>query len=92
MENRAYGEQYANIYFARLVKKRPKVYQQAKRAWDTLVMDGTQAKYSLKVLDVGKHRLSWVVGTVYREMKFKPSILEEVTASVSIIEGQIKVI
>lgn len=83
MQNRSYGEQYSNIYFARLIKKRPKVYSQAKRAWGGLVKDGVEAKYSLKVLDVGNHELSWVVGTVYREMKYKPSLLAEITASVS---------
>lgn len=83
MEKRQYGEQYSNIYFARLVKKRPKVYSQGKRAWDGMKIDGNDVKYSLKVLDTGSNKVSWVVGTVYREMKFKPSILEEITASVS---------
>lgn len=81
MEKRAYGEQYSHIYFDRLTAKRPKVYAVAKRVWDGLKIDGEMAKYSLKVLDVGNHPISWVVGTVYREMKFKPSILEQITAS-----------
>lgn len=81
MANRKYGEQYSNIYYSRLTKKRPMVYAQGKASWNGLKMNGEEAKYSLKVLDVGNNSLSWVVGTIYREMKLKPSILEEITAS-----------
>lgn len=83
MTNRQYGEQYSNIYFARLTSKRPKVYSQGKKAWHSMKIDGNEVKYSLKVLDTGNTKVSWVVGTIYREMKYKPSILEEVSASVS---------
>lgn len=81
MANRKYGEQYSNIYFKRLEKLRPKVYIQGKNAWEGLKYNGEVAKHSPKVLDVGNNAVSWVVGTVYREMKLKPSILEEITAS-----------
>lgn len=81
MANRKYGEQYSHIYYSRLTKKRPAVYAQGKAAWNGLKMGGEEVKYSLKVLDVGNNSISWVVGTIYRDMKLKPSILEEITAS-----------
>lgn len=81
MEKREYGEQYSHIYFDRLTLKRPQVYAVAKDAWEGIKIDGEVAKHSLKVLDLGTHPLSWAVGTVYREMKFKPSILEQITAN-----------
>lgn len=83
MEERSYNEQYSNLYLNRLKKLRVKVYNKGSSAWSGMVRDGIPVKYSDKVLDLGKNRISWTVGTIYRDMGMKPSILEEVTASVS---------
>jgi DNA polymerase delta subunit 2 len=40
-----------------------------------------KASYCGKVLDVKQGNLVWMVGTVYKEMKYKPNILDDVAAS-----------
>lgn len=47
-----------------------------------MIVDGSTVHYSDKVLDLGRKKTSWAVGTIFREMKYKPSILEEISASV----------
>lgn len=84
MEQRQYDVQYANIYLKRLSQTRQKAYKQGYDAWSDMIIENNPVKYSEKVLEVGRNKYCWVVGTIYREMKLKPSILEEVSASVSI--------
>lgn len=83
MEQRQYDVQYANVYLQRLAKIRQKAYKQGHDAWGDMIIENIPVKYSEKVLEVGRNKYSWVVGTIYREMKLKPSILEEVATSVS---------
>lgn len=73
------------MYILKIKALREKAYQQGKKSWEGMKMDGTPAKYSAKVLDIGKQQLSWSVGTVYCDMELKPSILEEVSKSVSLL-------
>lgn len=82
MTQRKYLEQYSNLYLSRLNQLRCVVLEQGRRSWDGMVRNSISVKHSDKVLDVGKNKISWAVGTIYREMRLKPSILEEVTVSV----------
>ncbi|CAN6634715.1 DNA polymerase delta small subunit [Trichomonascus vanleenenianus] len=79
---RNYNQQYCNIYFARLRQLRSIVAEQASRAWDGMKVgkDLTVERVD-KVLDVRQGKLVWILGTVYKEMQFKPDILKEVTRS-----------
>ncbi|KAF9408365.1 hypothetical protein BGZ94_002340 [Podila epigama] len=76
VKSRDYKLQYAHLYFMRLMLMRPVVLQQAKEKWDSL---DSKAKHVDKVLDVQQGEISYLVGTVYIEMKLKPNILNDIT-------------
>ncbi|KAH6689009.1 DNA polymerase subunit delta-2 [Plectosphaerella plurivora] len=77
--NRSYKQQYADIYYLRLVKIKPAVEAIASETWDGTVIGGEAVKKVDRVLDVRQGELCWVTGTVYMEMPLKPSILEDVS-------------
>ncbi|KAG0357679.1 hypothetical protein BGZ54_000231 [Gamsiella multidivaricata] len=76
VDSREYKLQYAHLYFTRLVLMRPKVLKQAKLKWGSL--DSTP-KHVEKVLDVQPGEISYLIGTVYMDMKLKPNILNDIT-------------
>ncbi|KAF9907612.1 hypothetical protein BX616_000372 [Lobosporangium transversale] len=76
VKTRDYRLQYAHLYFTRLVLMRPKVLEQAKKQWNSLP---SKPKHVEKVLDVQPGEISYLVGTVYTEMKLKPNILNDIT-------------
>lgn len=84
MEKRVYNEQYANMYILKIEELRQKAFNQGHKSWNDMIANGNRVQHSEKTLDVGKHRICWTVGTVYCDMDLKPSILEEVSKSVSI--------
>ncbi|KAF9924068.1 hypothetical protein FBU30_005908 [Linnemannia zychae] len=73
---RDYKQQYAHLYFVRLVLMRPLVLAQAKHKWASL---DPKAKHVEKVLDVQQGEISILIGTVYMDMKLKPNILDDIT-------------
>lgn len=77
--DRPYGKQFASIYYNRLVQLRPRVLHNAKKKWGDEVINGKKVVKKEKVLDIRSDEPSWVVGTIYCEMKYKPNILEEVS-------------
>ncbi|ERT02050.1 DNA polymerase delta subunit 2 [Sporothrix schenckii 1099-18] len=80
LENsRQYQQQFADMYFLRLAKIKPAVDKVATEAFSDVVVGGTHAKKVERVLDVRQGELCWVSGTVYMDMPFKPSILEDVS-------------
>mmetsp|Transcript_34598 Transcript_34598/g.87513 ORF Transcript_34598/g.87513 Transcript_34598/m.87513 type:complete len:484 (-) Transcript_34598:388-1839(-) len=71
---RSYERQYAQLYFARLMVMSKAVKQQVAARWAGLPM--------VKILEVGAQEEGLevcVVGTLYKDMKLKPSILDEYT-------------
>ncbi|KAF9431098.1 hypothetical protein BGZ76_000576 [Entomortierella beljakovae] len=74
--SRDYRLQYAHLYFMRLMLMRPKVLKQAEEKWGSL--DPTP-KHAEKVLEVQQGEVSYIVGTVYMDMKLKPNILNDIT-------------
>lgn len=81
LEKRTYQQQYANIYYMRLELQRSALIKAAQEAWSSMTVDGHSVKYVKKALEIEPETVSWVVGTVYRELSYKPNILDEVTAS-----------
>lgn len=77
--SRQYQQQFADMYFLRLAKIKPAVDAVALDVFDDVVVGGTKAKKVERVLDVRQGELCWVSGTVYMDMPFKPSILEDVS-------------
>ncbi|KAF9173907.1 hypothetical protein BGX21_008206 [Mortierella sp. AD011] len=76
VKSRDYKLQYAHLYFMRLVLMRPKVLEQAELKWGSL---SPVPKRVEKVLDVQQGEISYIVGTVYMDMKLKPNILNDIT-------------
>jgi len=65
------NHQYANLYFTRLATLRPPVHDAAKRRW------GEVAKSPVKTLDAEPGTAAVIIGTVYKDMKRKPNVLED---------------
>ena len=66
--------QYANLYFQRLVAQRPGVWRrQHSRRWAGDIE-------RVKTLDVEPEQQVIVIGTLYKDMKAKPSIMDEMNA------------
>ncbi|KAF9999862.1 hypothetical protein BGZ65_004843 [Modicella reniformis] len=76
VRSRDYKLQYAHLYFMRLMLMRPKVLKQAELKWGSLE---PRPKHVEKVLDVQQGEISYLVGTVYMDMKLKPNILNDIT-------------
>ena len=76
---RSYEQQYAQLYFYRLVQMRPILEEAAKKKWPT----GRVIRI-LDIPDSGEEVV--VVGTLYKEMALKPSILDEYTKERALAE------
>ncbi len=69
LEKRTYDSQYAPIYFCRLELMTPLLLARIAQQWPGVPVS--------KILDLPEGQEVAVVGTVYKEMKLKPSILDE---------------
>ncbi|NXD87492.1 DPOD2 polymerase, partial [Halcyon senegalensis] len=69
---RSFSRQYAHIYAARLAQMRPGLEQRARQKWGTDV-----AVKKLSELQAGEK--CCVVGTLFKEMRLQPSILQEIS-------------
>lgn len=77
--NRDYDRQFSQLYFYRLAQLRPRVIENAKRTWPDV-------EY-VRVLDVPEDKEVFIVGTLFKEMSLKPSILDEYTKDVAPLVG-----
>ncbi|KAK0659269.1 DNA polymerase delta subunit 2 [Lasiodiplodia hormozganensis] len=77
--DRHYVQQYADMYFLRLVQLKPIVEQNAAEKWAGYTIRGAKARQVERVLDVRQGELCWVVGTVYMETPLKPKVLEDIS-------------
>ena len=75
---KSFTQQFSHIYYARLHLLRPCLMEQAQSYIATV---STQPKPRLckNVLDIHKGELCILIGTLYKDMKLKPSILDEYT-------------
>ena len=64
-----YDRQYAQLYFYRLLKIRPSVEAAAKQRWPGVP--------EVRVMDAQEGADCVLIGTLYKDMKLKPSILDE---------------
>lgn len=71
-EKRDYERQYSNLYFSRLMTMAPLVQQRAHAKWDHLAPHFCKSILELKE---GQHCV--IFGTVYKDMRLKPNILDE---------------
>ncbi|KAL3142785.1 hypothetical protein ABBQ38_003084 [Trebouxia sp. C0009 RCD-2024] len=69
LATQAFDRQYAHIYFQRLMLMKPPLLAKARQKWP-----GVQLA---NILTLPENDEVMVVGTVYKDMKLKPSILDE---------------
>ena len=67
--DRVYNKQYAHLYFQRLQNLSPFIRGKVKKKWPGLPVR--------KILEVEPGVECAVIGTVYKDMKLKPSVLDE---------------
>ncbi|EFX03435.1 DNA polymerase delta subunit [Grosmannia clavigera kw1407] len=77
--DRPYQQQFGDMYFLRLAKIKPAVEKVAVEAFGDVIVAGEPPKQVDRVLDVRQGEFCWVAGTVYMDMPFKPSILDDVS-------------
>ncbi|KAH3679962.1 hypothetical protein WICMUC_000705 [Wickerhamomyces mucosus] len=87
---RPYGKQFASIYYNRLSALRPRISHKAKSKWGEEVVNGKLVVKKDKVLDVRADEPSWVIGTIFCDMKYKPNILEEVSKGINGANSSVK--
>uniref|UniRef100_A0A060T813 DNA-directed DNA polymerase n=1 Tax=Blastobotrys adeninivorans TaxID=409370 RepID=A0A060T813_BLAAD len=81
MSKRQYGQQFANLYYMRLEVLKPRVMENAKQSWEGMKFGGLTVQHASRILDIRQGNLVWIVGTIYKDMKYKPNVLEDVSAN-----------
>ncbi len=81
-DKKTYRHQYREIYEARAKQLKSRVMKMASMKWKDETINGQKAKYVNKLLDVKSMVPSYVIGTVFMDMKYKPNILQEVTGNI----------
>ncbi|CAK0784791.1 hypothetical protein CVIRNUC_007995 [Coccomyxa viridis] len=69
LQKKSYDNQYAQLYYCRLQRMQPGLRKRVEREWPGVRVS--------KILELPENQEVAVVGTVYKEMKLKPSILSE---------------
>lgn len=101
IKNQSFKQQYASIYYIRLLKIRQALLDSAKKRWDALPGQ-TQFKileknlflteliekpvYVQKILDIRPGELCYMLGTVYLEMPAKPNVMNNLEDEVRYIQ------
>ncbi|USP75310.1 dna polymerase subunit delta-2 [Curvularia clavata] len=75
---RQYSQQFADMYFLRLMQLKKVVKEKAEELWHNFELGGQKANFVERVLDVRQGELCWVVGTVFMEMAQKPNVLDDI--------------
>ncbi|KAI8844253.1 DNA directed, delta 2, regulatory subunit [Chytridium lagenaria] len=78
VKERNYSTQFAGIYFTRLNMLRRSVVDNCMRKWVDSVASASPP-YVNRILDVPRGTKCFFVGTVYKDMPLKPSILDELS-------------
>lgn len=78
MKKRTYQQQYANIYFLRLLCIRPTIIREAQQKWENKYIEERKIKHANRLLDIHRGEICWVIGTIYMDAPFKPNILNDV--------------
>ncbi|CAO3703164.1 unnamed protein product [Rhizopus stolonifer] len=82
VEQQSYTQQYASMYYLRLIKLREAVLNAAKERWSGL---SEIPRYVAKVLDTQPNELCFMVGTVYMQMPKKPYVMNDLEDDETII-------
>ncbi|RHZ68679.1 hypothetical protein Glove_294g169 [Diversispora epigaea] len=80
LKKKSFRQQYASLYFVRLMEMRTTVLKSAQEKWETeRPANRQELNYVDRILNVKSEEICYIIGTVYIEMQFKPNILEDVT-------------
>jgi DNA polymerase delta subunit 2 len=80
IKKKTFGQQFSNLYFLRLKQMKPKLLQRAQKKYpDATVVDRV---LELKYDEDDPEKKYIVVGTLFKDMKLKPNILQEYTREV----------
>lgn len=86
MPSRLYSRQYAALYDYRLrALRRGRLLAKARAKWEEAQdAEGEEKpRWTEKILDIKKGKVTYITGIVYREMKLKPDVLQDLTREVS---------
>lgn len=75
LKDRSFSRQYAQIYSVRIMAMRKKLATAARRKWG-----GTESAFKIqKLSEVKADEKCFVIGTLFKKMEMKPSILKEIS-------------
>ncbi|GAA5896256.1 DNA-directed DNA polymerase delta subunit POL31 [Sporobolomyces salmoneus] len=78
--DKQFSQQYANLYWLRLVVLRKRLEERAREKWEgkgKLQGVSTPPKHVKRLLEVENGKLCYVLGTLYVDMPLKPNVLED---------------
>ncbi|GAA5836017.1 hypothetical protein JCM3766R1_005130 [Sporobolomyces carnicolor] len=73
--DKQFSQQYANLYWLRLVVLRNRLEQRARQRWSRL--QGNRPRHVKRLLEIENGKLCYVLGTLYVDMPLKPNVLED---------------
>ncbi|GAA6014880.1 hypothetical protein JCM11491_002147 [Sporobolomyces phaffii] len=79
-DDKQFSQQYANLYWLRLVVLRKRVEERARRKWGQMgKLQGVAnpPHHVKRLLEVQNGQLCYVLGTLYVDMPLKPNVLED---------------
>lgn len=79
---RLYDHQYKDMYQTRAKELKSRVMKMAQFKWKNETINGEKCKYVNKILDIKNGIPSFVIGTVFVDMEYKPNILKEVSENI----------
>eukprot|EP00842_Homolaphlyctis_polyrhiza_P000793 jgi/Hompol1/1714/HPOL_000253-RA len=82
-----YMQQYAGLYFTRLVKLRPRVLDAARAKWS---VGDNPLTHVPRIINVQPGEVCFIIGTIYVDMPNKPNILKDIDAEEWSIMPEVK--
>ncbi|GAA5951073.1 hypothetical protein JCM3765_004673 [Sporobolomyces pararoseus] len=79
-DDKQFSQQYANLYWLRLVVLRNRLLEKAKTKWQgngKIQGVSTPPEHVSRLLEVKNGQLCYVLGTLYVDMPLKPNVLED---------------
>ncbi|ODV87182.1 hypothetical protein CANARDRAFT_5736 [[Candida] arabinofermentans NRRL YB-2248] len=78
-KTRTYTNQFNSLYNTRVRKLKSRVLKMANQKWSNETINDEKVSYVNKILDVKNLTPTFIIGTVFIDMKYKPNILKDVS-------------